>query len=132
MGSLVGPAPVRLPCAVALLTILPGFAITDLLFGRARFEWAERSISILALGIASIVLGGLLLDATVGITRASVASYAAAVTIVTAIVSVFVPGSGDSPEGSSPVSVRVSVKDVAMFAVAASSSSQLWASLTSP
>jgi hypothetical protein len=117
-GSLFGPAALRLTCAVALLTILPGVAITDMLFGRSHFDWAERSISVIALAIATVVLGGLALDITVGLTRVSLAYYAAAVTIVAAIVSAFVGGAGDPAEPSTRVSVHVSAKDVAMFAVA--------------
>lgn len=52
---------VRAPLAVALVLVLPGYALTAALFTPARLRPAERAVVTVALSIAATILVGLLL-----------------------------------------------------------------------
>ncbi len=120
-GTFFAPYPLRLPLAVLLVLFLPGAALTELLFGRSSRDGAERLVTILALSISSVVLGGLVLDAAWTITRASVAVLAAGVSIVASLAAALLArkSSRQPPSASPNLRVRVSVRDVVLFAAAA-------------
>jgi hypothetical protein len=99
-GLLLGPPSLRVALTVVLIMVLPGAAVTDAVFARET-DPAERLLSTLGLSFAIVVLGGLLLDATVGISRGSVAYFLAGVSILAALAGMsarLARGSGVSKE----------------------------------
>lgn len=119
-GALLGPEQLRVPLALVLLTVLPGAAFAELLLGRSRDSGAERWLVTLALSFATLIVGGLILDGTVGITKESVVGLAVGVSIVVAIAALVVnrlsPGESLGPRGPR---TRVSILDGVIFAAAA-------------
>ncbi len=120
-GTFVGPFAVRLPLAVLLVLFLPGAALTELFFGRTPRDGAERLVTILALSVSSIVLGGLVLDAAWTITRTSVAVLAAGVSIIASLAAALLArkSSPQPPTASPNLRARVRVRDVLLFGAAA-------------
>jgi len=119
IGSLLGPSAVRFPLAVMLLALLPGAAMTETLFPRSR-DPAEWVLTSLALSIATLILGGLVLNETFGISRESVASFAAGVSIVAAAVGVvWRVRSSPAVLPRWQLGLRVSVREILVLALAA-------------
>ena len=78
-----------------------------------------RVATTIGLGLAAIVLGGLLLNETAGITRTSVAYFAAGLTVAAVVADAFLRlNAGGPPEPGRP-RVRVSILDGVLFAGAA-------------
>lgn len=115
-AALLGPGPMRTPVAVALLTILPGAALTQLFFGRSLRDWTERVATTVGLGLAAIVLGGLLLNETAGITRTSVACFAAGLTVAAVVADAVLRLNAVEPSAPANPRVRVSILDAVLFA----------------
>jgi hypothetical protein len=121
--AVAGPQPARIPAAIMLLTILPGAALTQLVFGRGLHDRAEWVATTIGLGLAAVVLGGLVLNETTGITRGSVACFAAGLTITAVIASAIIDRGTDSPRpqprSRSRSRVRVSIFEGLIFVASA-------------
>jgi Protein of unknown function (DUF1616) len=74
------PVPVRVLVALPLVLILPGFALASTIFPRS-VRWIERLTVSLALSIAVCIVGGLALNWTTGITKASWITFLVATTV---------------------------------------------------
>lgn len=118
MGTLLGPHAARLPAAILLIGVLPGAAVGDLVVRRFD-DWGERAAVALGLSLAIVVLGALVLDSTVGITRTTVAVWLAGVTVAAAIAGAILRR-GDSREPAlGRPRLRISVVEVVVFLLAA-------------
>jgi uncharacterized membrane protein len=81
------PGAARIPAAVLLLLILPGFALASAAFAHRRLDPVERVLLTVALSLAAAVLVALCLDVTPwGLDRSSWAVALAGVTVASALV----------------------------------------------
>lgn len=115
LGVAFFPTWFAVPAGLLLVGVLPGFALTDALFGLGG-DLAERVLTIVGLSLSTVVLSGLLLDVTAGITRTSFAVLLAAVTIAAAATSAGL--SRRTATRSARPRVRVSLPEVLAVAVA--------------
>jgi hypothetical protein len=114
-GVLLGPAWLRFPLAILLVAVLPGNALAEAVLPSS--SGLERALIALSLSFVSVVLGGLLLDATVGISRLPFAVFLVGVTLVAgAYTRRF---RRPLPDQQAPGRVVVRARDVLMFAAAA-------------
>jgi hypothetical protein len=113
-GVLLGPTWLRFPLAILLVAVLPGNAVADAVLPSS--SGVDRALIALSLSFVSVVFGGLLLDATVGITRLSFAVLLVAVTLVAGAFTVRFRRPQADRQASARVVVRV--RDVLMFVAA--------------
>jgi hypothetical protein len=114
-GVLLGPTWLRFPLAILLVAVLPGNAVAEAVLPSS--SGIERALIALSLSFVTVVFGGLLLDATAGITRLSFTFLLVGVTLVAGA---FTLRFGRPPtDRQAPVRFVVRARDVLMFAAAA-------------
>jgi hypothetical protein len=87
VAVLAGPLPAAVAGGLLLATVLPGLALTALLFRGRRLSAVERTVLAPALSLAVLVLGGLLIYVTgFALDRVSWTSATAGVTLVSLVV----------------------------------------------
>jgi uncharacterized membrane protein len=117
IGVILGPGVVGIPFALLLVAVLPGLALADALFGPGG-DLAERMLAVVGLSLATVVLGGLLLDVTAGITRTSFAVFLGLATISAAGITALRPRRTGAQFRSRRVRVRVSLPELLGLLVA--------------
>jgi hypothetical protein len=115
LGVTLGPQPLGVPFGLLVVGVLPGLALSDALFG-AGGDPAERLLAVIGGSLATVVLSGLLLDVTVGITRTSFAVLLAIVTIAAAAASALRPRQAGAQRPR--LRIRISLLEVIAILVA--------------
>jgi hypothetical protein len=88
-GVLAGPAPTAIIGGILLGFVLPGLALTEILFRRRTLSAVERTVLAPALSLATLITSGLLLNAAgVRLDRTSWTLAAAGVTLVVLVLTV--------------------------------------------
>jgi hypothetical protein len=115
LGITLDPRLLGVPLGLLLLGVLPGVALADALFGPGG-DLAERLLAVVGGSLATVVLGGLFLDVTVGITRTSFAVFLATVTIAATATGALLPRQADA-QGPRP-RIRISLPEMIAIVVA--------------